>query len=398
MKKNILYIVIILIVISNLSVKAQPYEIGLRAVAAFEVGNFALAENLFDEASKMPFDQIGLVKYRAQNYRKQQKNEQALALYTNASASNAGFYSFEIAECYALLGNATKAVEFLKTNRSSNYKKSVQKIRNSSAFGLIENTEIWRKFMVELKSNYTEDVLAKASYAIRYEKPYEAIDLLEQVLKTTENKEVGLQLAKAYLLSGKPAEALKLLKSSNLASAEYYELLAEAEQKTGNYEAALQSIFKLKAIEPYQLSHNLTAANLALKLKNFELATGFADTFLLYFPAKKEALLLKAEVCMQSESMLAALQIYNSLLSKEPINNELLICRGKAYSKTTTWQRAETDFSMALDVNPKQGEVFYLRGVARINQRKTAEACMDWKQAQRLNFREATAKLQQYCE
>jgi len=61
------------------------------------------------------------------------------------------------------------------------------------------------------------------------------------------------------------------------------------------------------------------------------------------------------------------------------------------------YEYAYKDFSMALDLNPQNGETWYLKGLARQHTADAEGACNDFEKAFKRGYKEALRELQENC-
>ncbi|MFP4489389.1 MAG: tetratricopeptide repeat protein, partial [Bacteroidales bacterium] len=67
------------------------------------------------------------------------------------------------------------------------------------------------------------------------------------------------------------------------------------------------------------------------------------------------------------------------------------------YMKIKSWEAAVYDYSMALDLWPRDGDAYYNKGLALFNMGKKEEACYDFRMALRYGNKKASAMISKHC-
>ena len=62
-----------------------------------------------------------------------------------------------------------------------------------------------------------------------------------------------------------------------------------------------------------------------------------------------------------------------------------------------TLNQAIDDYSMALDLNPNNPDIYFNRGIARLKLNDASNACYDFKKAFNMGKKEALEYLQRHC-
>ena len=76
---------------------------------------------------------------------------------------------------------------------------------------------------------------------------------------------------------------------------------------------------------------------------------------------------------------------------------KLWMARGNVNFEMGKAQKAADDYSMSLDLDPKQAKVFYSRAFAYQELNEKDRACTDFKKAFSLGYKEALIHIQEYC-
>jgi len=92
-----------------------------------------------------------------------------------------------------------------------------------------------------------------------------------------------------------------------------------------------------------------------------------------------------------------AIRYFSENIENYPGEAQCFTDRASIYLKMKSWNAAIYDYSMALDLWPRDGEAYYNKGVALFNSGKTEEACHDFRMALRYGNRKASGMLSKYC-
>ena len=150
-------------------------------------------------------------------------------------------------------------------------------------------------------------------------------------------------------------------------------------------------------MHPEDFNVYLKRADIYRDRNEYEKALQDVKMYLTYFPGDTHAGYLAGSICYESGRFFDALGFFNPLLEKGKGGKELFLSRGLTYYQLHTYKQAENDFSMALDLDPKDPNVYFNRGKARLALEKNRKACYDFGKAFKMGNRDALGYLQNYC-
>jgi tetratricopeptide (TPR) repeat protein len=122
------------------------------------------------------------------------------------------------------------------------------------------------------------------------------------------------------------------------------------------------------------------------------------EKYLLYYPEDETALLRYAKILTAGKDYLTAIRTYGKLIEKYPDKSEYLKLRADTYMKTHTYNYAIKDYSMALDLYPRDADIYYQKGMAHFHLKQMHEACAAWKRAQKYGNNKCDRLLYRYCK
>ena len=69
----------------------------------------------------------------------------------------------------------------------------------------------------------------------------------------------------------------------------------------------------------------------------------------------------------------------------------------ESYINTSTWEFAISDYSMALDLDPRNAEVYFNKGFALLKTGNRDDACRDYRMALKYGNKKASAEINKNC-
>jgi len=100
---------------------------------------------------------------------------------------------------------------------------------------------------------------------------------------------------------------------------------------------------------------------------------------------------------VKNTDMLSAIGLLDRVINQNPLNNAALNIRAGMYWELQNYDNALNDWAMSLDIDPRQSDIYFMRGEARYQIEDYDGACHDWKKALRYGHRKALDKLYKYC-
>jgi len=311
------------------------------------------------------------------------------------------FSLYRIAECYSHLNDANNATEYLKTYLNTKDKLLKSEIRTDKDFIFIENSKAWNELWKNEFYNKYETELDEANYLISSEKYADAYYILDNLIIKNKNRYRAFELrgdlsmiSKDYKNAAKDfLSALKLRKKDITYKIKYANALFYAEKFKKAYE-----IYKdISASHPELTDILVNKAHCEMQISDMLSANNTLKEYLKYYPENPQALYAYGRSFEKSGDYINALINYNKCIENNDSKPEYFIGRGDIYYKTKMFENADNDYSMALDLDPKLGEVYYKRGIAKLKF-NPEESCLDFEKALKLNYHKANDYLIKYCK
>ena len=100
---------------------------------------------------------------------------------------------------------------------------------------------------------------------------------------------------------------------------------------------------------------------------------------------------------MASGDNLKALSYFSKNLELHPDDPACYTDRANAYFLSKTWDWAIKDYTMALDLNPGNSDVWLSKGISLLNSGKKIDACHDFRRSFSLGNKKAADFISRNC-
>ncbi|MDD4148753.1 MAG: tetratricopeptide repeat protein [Bacteroidales bacterium] len=308
--------------------------------------------------------------------------------------------NFDLAKIFAKMGFAEESVAYLEKHFDYKNPKFYSEIISYNEFETINTSSEWRDFWSIERYSKNALKLEEAIYLSSQKKSNEALQILQELKYSAAREIINYRLALIYYELENYSESLKYIQTAIEQKPKYIDALnlkLKIELATEKTDAALFTNSELLKIDIFTPQHMLTQAELLLKANNTEQALKYVNEFLVYFPDNEEATHLKTLILTEDQDFRQALIELNILIDKNPSEKNYFVQRADIYYKLESWRFAANDYSMALDINPKQPEAWYHYGVCQFNLNNKEKACHAWQKAANMKNRAAAKMLYKEC-
>ncbi|MCK5170928.1 MAG: tetratricopeptide repeat protein, partial [Bacteroidales bacterium] len=244
-------------------------------------------------------------------------------------------------------------------------------------------------------------LFVKENHSYQNNKYTQALFVVNEILSRNNN------IAQAHYLKSRIAyfegDLQGALQSTNSAielkksRSEYLQQRVTLNKEINEYDAALQDINKLIRIDPYEINNYIIKADLLFKTENFDKAINLTNSILKILPENPDVLYLSSKSYYKNKDYFEALKAINQSMQIKS-NKDFYELRGDIYSATNTYEYAIRDYSMYLDIEAYNGDIYAKKGFARLKLGDKKGACSDWKKGKRYGSYEAIVYLEKYCK
>lgn len=394
--------IILLFLTCVVTYSQEPDMQYLKGVAALQKNEYQEAVSLLTQVEGSQKENATLYLCRGEAYYKMQNYNKALADFENANTLRSDYADLWLAKTYSQIGKSGLAVDFLKKHLASVYHADENSIKQDPAFDKIQNSNEW--FELWQKDWYTngEKVIEEANFLLVEKDAGKAGQLVDEAM-ASDPSNAGLKAVKAqiYLEQGNNRGALSLMNQvldKVKDNAGYFALRAKAYFLQQDFDNAIKDYNRAIGLLPEKFNYYLERSETYLQKGDYNAALKDAKFFLSLFNDDPKAIELNAKILMKQGNAVDALPYLTRNIKNDPSKPAYFIARGDAYFQTKTYAYAIKDYSMALDLDPNNGEVYLNKGLARFYLGDTEGACSDWRMAKRLGNIQAQEYLLEHCK
>jgi len=321
--------------------------------------------------------------------------------YNAANAIDPSSGEYGLARAYALMGNPASALLHLEKNIASQYRKDEKDILLDASFGKIENTPEWRLFWKKERYTGSEKIISQIESYVAAGKTAQASGALAELTSDypgTVGSEYGEALV--HISVGRFQDAvnkLTALLQTDPTSISYLKALASGQIGSGNFAGAAMTYSKLIDLKLMDAELLYNRAVCYKKTGDIDNARIDIQRYLSIYPESSNALSLAGKIESASGNSLKAIAYFSGNLKLHPGDPKCYIDRADTYLLSKSWEWAEKDYSMSLDLDPSNSQAWLNKGISLIQTGKTDDACHDFRQALALGNKQAADFIGRYC-
>ncbi len=329
--------------------------------------------------------------------------EDAIHDFSEAEKLQTGIAALMLSKAYARQDNIEKSLKFLDIHLKSRDKKPESMILLDEDFSRFENRKEWITFWRN-SNHYSafDRTLAEASYLAKSEEYLEAIETLSEALdRGFRSAPLLAKRAEVYMQMGNEELAIKDLNDatgSDRRNEELFILRGDLNYRQENFRRAVEDYDRALRLNPGNFSVYPRRALAYSKSGMYEEAKEDMMFYLEYFSEDDHAWYTMGIINMESGKYLDALRNLNRALEMEKSHPEYYLARGKSYYHARTFKYANNDLSMALDLDPKNAEAYYMKGLTAVELGDNEMACFCFERAYKYGKREAFNYIGSYCK
>ncbi|MCU0474166.1 MAG: tetratricopeptide repeat protein [Bacteroidales bacterium] len=317
----------------------------------------------------------------------------------NRLLENSGEYG--LSRVYALKGDAGTSLYHLERSMKSSFKKDEKEILPDPAFSRIENRTEWRNFWKNEWYTAPEKCLSEIEYYVSSGNSEEAQRIIRDMDRDYPGSE-KIQFAKALmnLSAGKYNDVIRTISAlltTDPDNEKYLRTIAKAQTGASNPAGASFTYSKLINLEIPDAQLLLDRALCFRKTGENDKALDDIKKYLSVYPGDEAALSLAGRTEAASGDNLKALEYFSENLKLHPENALCYAERANSYLMSKSWTWAIKDYTMSLDLDPYNSEVWLNKGIALIRSGNINDGCHDLKRSLSLGNIRATENISRYC-
>ena len=393
-------IIISVLVVSEMAYGQSILDYLLQAKAFNASGQPEQSVRILTEALDKQKDNRLLLE-RAEAFILKGDYSEAIADYNEANNLSDKSGEFGLAKVYALKSDAATSLYHLEINMKTDHKRSEKEIMLDPAFSRIENKPEWRQFWKKDWYSVPEEKISEIEFYTSNGKIEEASAALNELKKSYQGSTITEYAESLVDISaGRFTSAVKILSgllTSEPDNEKYLRSLALAQERLGNSAGASQTYSKLLSLDVADANIITLRAECYRKTGETDKALADIDKYLSLYPADRKALSLAGKLNASSGDNLKALKYFSENLKNNPNDPQCYIDRANSYLSARSWDWAVKDYTMALDLEPGNSDVWLNKGIALLNSGKTEDACFDFRKSFSLGNKKATDYISKYC-
>jgi tetratricopeptide (TPR) repeat protein len=319
-----------------------------------------------------------------------------------AEKRSKGMGSFYLVKSEIRLNHTQQALKYLRIHLSSRYKKSESEILLDGDISTLDGLPEWQQLWSE-KRWYTAgdkafmDVLFLKSQG-DYLEAINQLNILEK--KGYRRSKVHSQKAAIYMELGNTNASRSALKSavkSDARNLDALQQLALMQMADGDAKEAVEGLNRLIRQDPARFEAYIQRAEAQSQMGDLTGALLDMERYLTYFPIDDSALYRRGLIQFQHGKYLDAIHSFNESLSLNKGEAAYYFARGRTYAATGTTRYAVQDMSMALDLDPLNGEIWYEKGRLADQMGDGSTACHCYRKALQYGVFEAGELINKRC-
>ena len=341
--------------------------------------------------------QLGLIHFTLKQY------PAARDAFYETEKRRKGMGSFFLSKSEIRLSHPQQALKYLRVHLSSRYKRSESEILLDEDISTLEGSPGWQGLLEEKKWYTSRDKEFQDAMFLKSQGDYlEAINLLNSLEKQGYEKSlVQNEKASIYLELGNLKASRSALKSavkSDVRNLDALQQLAVMQIADGDEEEAIEGLNKVIRQEPARFKAYLQRADAFSQAGQLSAALSDMDLYLSYFPENDSAIYRKGMIQFKHGKYLDAIQSFNRSLALNQGESAYYYARGLTYAATGTTRYAEKDMSMALDLDPMNGEIWFEKGKLDEQLGNRQSACHCYQKAYQYGIFEAGELMNMKCQ
>lgn len=323
----------------------------------------------------------------------------AMQYFEKANILEQGIASLQLAEISISRHNDSLAFSYLLDLQKSSHRIEFSSLCKMQKFAALQRTALWND--LDIAGSAEQQFIARCEDLLRKND----FLMLDWAADSAINR---WQWASAHWFkacawkgfNNRKIERRELLQAVQLSgkNGRFHAALARnyAEQKA--YKQAIEEVTKAINLLPDSVGLLYYRATLKLRSQQYSLAMDDVLQLIAVYPTNDSLWYLAGSIESEQKHTITALPYLNRAIELNSSQGEYFKCRGNTLFDAESFELAERNFSMALDVAPTDGSLYFNRGLCRLKLHETQKACYDFKRAAQLQVYAAQEYVNRTCE
>lgn len=337
---------------------------------------------------------------RSKIYLHQNFYNKALQDCNNANKLNNNIANYQLAQISMKQNNYLATINYLNKYIFSKNHISLFKLLKDSSFKKIHYTIEWDNLLEQKWSNKYILSIQNVIDFLEIGNYNSALDITNELILSNRNNSDVFAL-RSYILvkQNKYAQALDDINKALLIhyDVNYIFQRAKIYSELEKSELAILDYNKLIYISPENFELYRYRASEFIKTNETIKAQKDIAFTLKYLPNNQEINFINAQLSYKNRNYFSSLRTLNELIKTNKANAKYYVLRADTYMQTQMYNYASKDYSMALDIKPRDANTYYKLALSQIKRNHKHKACSNLKKAIRYGNKKAILLSKKYC-
>ena len=330
--------------------------------------------------------------------------DDALSKFLKLSGKYEKENSIYLARIYASKKDWENTDKWLKIHLASKYKLNPGVLKTDKFFTEFSSTKLWQKIWLEDWYSDLDEKIAEVEYLAYKKKFVDALDASDEILQNKKDC-YKVYFERAYIYR-KLKDLDNVVYSMKNAvkyapeNAEYSFEYAQALFAVKKYKKAIQELNRTFELDNYYPRINYFLALYYFRYNNYDEAIKAIEKYRMIMPLDGDAIWLAGYAYKEKEEYQKAIDVFTVGIRSN--NNDkkagYYIGRGESLYNLKKYGEAASSFTMALDLEPKNANIYYMRGLSYIEMDNKTDACRDWQKASKMGYFKADDMISINCQ
>ena len=325
----------------------------------------------------------------------------AISYYERAERLTESSGQLGLARVYAAKDDAATSLHHLEQHLLSSFRRPERELLLDADLKKIDESRMWTSLWQKEWYNSLEKGVEEVEYLVSKGRLNDAAEAASSFSGLYSDDPATYYIKGLLAFAGGSSEEASsfLLKSLDREKgvSKVWTLYIESLGMTGDFTGVVRASEEAVKLFPENLGFRISLAE-GLKMtgeadRAYRISTGLLQ----YYPDNSDLLQMAATLAGSSGDYSGALRYLSVNIENRPGEARSFTLRGDLYFTAGSYEFALSDYSMSLDLDPQNGEVWYNKAMALIYEQRIDEACHDLKMALRHGNRKASAMINRYC-
>lgn len=325
----------------------------------------------------------------------------AAGYYNRADLLNDGSGQLGLARVYAAKGDAATAVYHLEQHLASRFREPERELLMDPFLMKIDENRLWIQLWKKDWYNTLEKGVAEVEYLVSRGRLNDAGEVAN-TFKGLYSGDPAVDYIGGVLAyaAGNYSEASSFLRKSlngEKGRSRVWALYINSLSGEGEYYGVVRASEEASSLFPENIEFRISRAEGLMMTGDSDGAYRIATDLLQFYPDNGDLLKMAASLAGSSGNYPDALRYLSRNIENNRGDASAFSARGDLYMASGSYEFARYDYTMALDLNPLNAEVWYNKAKVLIYEERIDEACHDLKMALRYGNKKAAALINRHC-